>query len=155
MSEMNNLIDSMLVVLNDSSKLRKPFAPPYTGSFFFGPNQQVSFRNNSPKGKVTGGVSFGDEKSFGAAFTRSKHYNVHVAFFSPARFVGSQSGYRNEELVLEYLDLIEDAVITSLGTGSLGRFSLEEWTVEEDPVHILDDNVYAGRWLFVFKNRCA
>jgi hypothetical protein len=153
-TNMNNLVGSLLTLFNDSSVIPKPNSD-YNGSLFFGPNQEVVFRNNAPKGRITPGPTFRDEKGFGNRFLRSKHYNVYVDFMTVDGYTGS-SGLKNAELINDYFEMIETAVINN--TVRYGAVTLEEMTDElapDRPDRIEDrgNNVWLGRKLFVFKER--
>lgn len=150
MASTNGIIGSVLSVLNDTSKLADPIAGR-NGSFFFGPNQQLEFRYNAPKGKVTGGVTFSDDFSFGSPKRRSKHYNIHVGFFTPTGFVGSGNIFKNEELVNDYMERIEQTIMNNMR--SIGHVTLESVEIEEEPFFIEEQNVYGARQLFVFEDR--
>jgi len=151
MATTNGIVGSVLSTLNNSSILADPIGTR-VGSFFFGPNQILAFRYNAPQGKVTGGTSYSDEQSFGRSLTRSKHHNIHVAFYTKTDVKDVNTGYKNEELVLDYLDKIEQAVITNVA-GSIGNLCLETSEIEEDPFFVPESGIYGGRYLFVFKDR--
>lgn len=150
MASTNSIIGSVLLVLNDSNKLLDPIANR-NGSFFFGPNQQLEFRYNAPKGKVSGGVTFSDNYSFGSPKKRSKHYNIHIGFFTPSGTTDSNTGFKNEELVFDYMEKIEQAIMDNMR--SLGHVTLERAEIEEEPFFIEESNVYGARQLFVFEDR--
>jgi hypothetical protein len=149
----NQLIGSILTVLNTDSAVPKPYSP-YIGSLFFGPNQEITFRNNAPKGHVTQGRSFTDEYSFGRNFRRSKNFNIYIDFYSPEGTTDS-SGNKNHELIARYLDLIEAALIAN--TGSYGSLVIKEIRDDEEPQRAanLENNVWMGRKAFVFQERQA
>lgn len=150
MASTNTIIGSLIRIYNDSSKLPDPISGR-VGSFFFGPNQEIVFTRYMPKGKVEGGITFSDDKSFGRAPKRAKHYNIHVSFFTSEGIVDRNTGYKNEELVNDYLDRIEQVTLTN--TGSVGQVVLESMQVEEDPWYVQENGTYRGRYLFVFKDR--
>lgn len=145
----NSIVGSLLKVYNNTNNLADPISR--IGSFFFGPNQELVFNRYMPKGKVEGGITFSDDKSFGASPERTKHYNIHVSFFTGEGIVDRYTGYKNDELVNDYLDKIEQVTLVNLG--SVGNVVLDTMQVEEEPWYVAEQGVYRGRYLFVFKNR--
>ena len=145
----NTIIGSLLAIYNDSAKLVDPI-DNRVGSFFFGPNQEVVERYKAPKGQITGGQDFSDTWSFGRPKIRDKHFNIHVAFFTPGNVV-DRNGRKNEELVYDYLEKIE--AVTMAYENNIGNVVMEVSEVEEEPFFLPDSNVYGGRRMFVFKER--
>jgi hypothetical protein len=150
MVDTNTLVDSLLAIYNDSTKLTDPI-PNRVGSFFFGMNQELTMRYEAPKGKVSAGMSNSEEWSFGRAKQRDKLYNIHVGFFTPQGVVDQNTGRKNEELVHQYMDLIEQVTINYEHT--LGNVQLYRVRIEEEPFFIPESNVHGARLLFVFRER--
>lgn len=150
MAEINSLIGSLLTIYNNSGSLVDPVVNR-NGSFFFGPAQEISFRNEGAKGKVSGGVSFSDERTFGARPMRTKHYNIRVGFFTPQGFTDRTYGLKNIDLVQKYLELIDQATNDNITV--LGNVALERVEMPDEPGLIPDMQAYGGAWLFVFKDR--
>jgi hypothetical protein len=145
----NVIVDGVLGILNDSSIVPKPHAN-YSGSFFFGPNQEIAWRNQAPKGRVTPGINYMDGKSFGRPFNRSNHYNINIDFLTVGGYVGS-NGLKNSELVSHYMSLIEDALVAH----RVGNSTIEEMRVVFEP-QIMDsaeNNIWGSRLLVVFEDR--
>lgn len=149
MSKTNNLIGSFLNILNDSSVITKP-STGYVGSLFFGPNQDVTFRNMAPKGQLVPDESFNNEKSFGIPASRTKHHNFHIDFYTYNDFL-TDSGLKNVELLNHYNDLIEDAVFGN----RFGNYTVEYVGVEIPPqiAPEVGNNVWMTRQLIVIKER--
>jgi len=149
MTDMNIITGSLLVIYNDQSKLTDPLGADRVGSFIFGPNQEINYARGFPKGKITGDITFSDEKTFGTPFVRSKHYNVHVTLFTHHGYTDSTYKFKNEELLHQYIDLIEQATINNRINGT----TLEEIRMEEEPFKLPDKKLHGVRYLFVFKDR--
>ena len=122
-----------------------------SGSFFFGPNQEIAYRNNAPQGRVFGGISSSDRYSFGRSKIRDKHYNIHIFFGTPNGTTDKNTGYKNHELVNDIFEKIEQTVMNNCGL--FGHVVLEKSNMEDDIQLFEDANVYGAQWLFVFKDR--
>lgn len=148
---MNLIIGSVLGMLNNSNVIAKPNSD-YVGSLFFGPNQELSFRYNAPKGRVTPGESFNDEKGFGNCFKRTKHYNLHIDFYTVNGYTDS-TGKKDTELINRYLDLIETGFINNVG--SYSQLTIEEISDEFEPQRAeeIGNNIWVARKLVVLKER--
>lgn len=150
---MNTLMGSLVNIFNDSSKLSLPYSN-YTGSFFFSENQELSFRNNAPKGHVVSGITESEgrtnERSFGAPFQRSKIYNVYVDFFTPHNIKDS-NGNKNAELINHYMDLIDQTVVDNPIPGFLLINSIDD--IAPGRIDEIANNVWAGRKLLVYRQR--
>lgn len=148
---MNGLVGSVVTLFNDSNAVPLPNSS-YTGSFFFGPNQTVTFRNRSPKGRIRTGESDMDSKSFGNGWKRNKLYNIHMDFFTVENYTDSE-GNKNVELLNRYSQLTEDALRNNVG--SYGGFSLVTFSDEVPPQRAdeIGNNVWVISKLIVFRER--
>lgn len=149
--DMNQLVGSLTNLLNTDPTLVRPYTP-YIGSFFFGPNQELTFRNRVPKGRVTPGETFIEDKGFGKTWRHTKFYNIHIDFFTLEGFTDT-SGNKNISLLNRYNQLIEDSIRSA--PGSYGNFTITDMTNEVPPQRAEDigNNVWITRSLFVFKER--
>ena len=141
MVDANRIIGSLLNIYNNGNLVTDPTAPR-TGSFFFGPNQELVFRDRAPKGKVTAGLTFSDNKGFGTPANREKNYNIAVAFVTQHGFVDPNTGLKNEQLVNQYMSLIEDVTVANVG--SIGEVQLIDIEMEDEPFHDQESQVYIG-----------
>lgn len=149
----NTIVGSFLKILNDSSKIPDP-RPSTTryGSLFFGPNQELSFRNNVPKGKVHGGPTASNNYSFGRSFERDKEFNIHVMFYTTPGYKDVSTGYQDYELIHDYFEKIEQAII-DYGS-EIGPVAFGDMVMEDDgPVRFEDVQVYGASYLFPVKVR--
>jgi len=150
-TDFNKLTGSVINLLNTSSVVPKPYTG-YTGSLFFRANQELSFRNDSPKGRVIADESFMENKSFGNGFGYDKVYNIFIDFYTIPG-IKDTTGVQDYELVNRYLELIESAIVNN--TGSLGPVTIVNIADQDAPIRIdeLGNNVIGGRKLIVFRER--
>jgi hypothetical protein len=151
-TNVNLLTGSLLTLFNNSSVISKPFSD-YSGSLFFGPNQELTLRSSAPiKGRIRPQPTFMENKSFGTSFEYDKVYNIFVDFYT-VRHVKDSTGLQDYELVNRYMQLIEDAVVTY--PNNFGPVSIVEFG-EEDAPALPDDNsnnVIGATKLLVFRER--
>lgn len=151
MGNTNNLLGSLLTNLNDSNNIAKPYSN-YTGSLFFGPNQEITFRNRAPKGQVsTGEVGGLINKSFGIPINADKNYNIFIDFYTVQNFEDRSRGLKNYELLNDINGSIEDTIKCV----RVGAYSLVDVTVTNppEPLEEVGNNVLGTRVLAVFKER--
>lgn len=147
----NLLVGSLVNLFNNSSVIPKPYSD-YSGSLFFVPDQELTFRNNSPKGRVSYDETFIENKSFGNGFGYDKVYNIFVDFYT-IRGVKDTEGNQGFALTARYLQLIEDAVVAN--HSSIGPVTVVNIADQEAPLPLddLGNNVIGGRKLIVFRER--
>ena len=150
-TDVNKITGSLLNLFNNSAVISKPY-DGYVGSFFFGPNQELSFRNDQPKGRVIADETFMDNKSFGTRFGYDKTYNIFVDFYT-IRGVKDSEGKTNYELVNKYLQKIEDAIVDYPNT--FGPVTIVNIADQDAPTPLDDvgNNVIGGRKLIVLRER--
>lgn len=148
-----SLVGSLLNLFNTSSVIAKP-SSNYTGSFFFGPNQTISFRNNLPKGRVRIGEDemVPDSKSFGTGWKRDKVQPLHIDFFTVHGFTDTE-GKKEVELLSRYGRLIEDGLRNN--TGSYAGYTIEDISTVVQPSRAPDlgNNVWVLSKQVLFRER--
>ncbi len=150
-TDVNKITGSLLDLFNNSSVISKPYNG-YVGSLFFGPNQELTFRNDQPKGRILPDETFIENKSFGTSFGYDKVYNIFVDFYT-VRGVISTDGKKNYELVNDYLQKIEDAIVAYPNT--FGPVTVVNIADQDAPVPLdeVGNNVIGGRKLIVLRER--
>ena len=138
----NTIIDTALTILNDSTKLADCL-PSRTGSFFFGPDQEISFGRSMPKGQVMDSSVMFENKGFGQLWEKTKVFNIDIYFYSERGIIGSGTGsLKNRDLVQYYLGLIEDTLITN---GSMfGNVRLNNFANIDKPIYVNEQGIYVG-----------
>lgn len=147
----NQLVGSVLDLLNNSSNLELPYSG-YVGSFFFGPNQEISFTRYLPKGRVRIGSNDMDGKSFGNGWKRDKMHNLHFDFFTNHNYRDTQ-GNKDVELLTRYSSLIEDALRNNVG--SYGGFMIVDMEDDVEPQRAeeIENNLWVVSKRVTFKER--
>lgn len=106
-----DVITEELNVLNNTGSLNDCFQGTRTGSFFFGPNQELTFERMMPKGQVIDGDVDYEDSSFGAGRIKDKVFRTEIYFFTRKGDIGSNTGNRKDrELMHLYLERIQNAL---------------------------------------------
>lgn len=151
-TNINLICGSLATLLNNSAVIAKPFST-YNGSLFFGVNQEFTLRSSYPvKGRIRPEPSYMENKSFGTGFGYDKIYNIFIDFYA-VRNAKADNGLKDYELVNDYLQKIEDAIVDNSNT--YGPVTIINIGEEEAPA-LLDDagnNVIGGTKMLVLRER--
>lgn len=138
---MNDVIGSVLSLLNNKSLLRDPYNGNRVGNFFFDQDHQMNLRKYMPKGQVTDDNKKADMVSFG----QSRKLNlptVNVYFWTLEGDKDSTTNLKNSKLVYHYLEKIEDIINYNLDM--MGNFKIKEFGKTIPPKYDKFNKVYWG-----------
>lgn len=110
MANSDNLVGSILGILNDSSKMTDFYNGTRIGSYFFGPNQELTFNKYMPKGYVDIGTKTPKDKSFGTGFKHDNSHTINITYFVRQGEVGSGTTKKNRSLLYHVVDVIESSL---------------------------------------------
>jgi len=150
-----SVIDDVLNILNDNDKIGDVLVDSRVGSFFFGPNQKISYKRFLPKGIVTDGnvPTSSTNHSFGYLPEYDGFINVKVAFYSNAHDTFKIAGkdYKGIDLIHIYLDLIEKAIREN--QRSIKGLQLNSFA-DTEPIPLdANQDVYMGMKSAIFRYR--
>lgn len=150
----STIIGSALNILNNTSIVSDPLSTSRVGSFFFGPDQELSMMRFTPKGHVIEAKHTpADQHSFGRVFRRDKIISIDINFYVKRgeSGTGSYSTLKNRDLVHTYLNIIENALLTH--SGSFGDAKLIGFGDIDRPVYESNGGYYIGTISPIFKAR--
>lgn len=116
MTDINTIIRDVKTILNSGSNVVDCYNGTRVGSLFFGPNDDMNFSKYMPKGQVTDQNINSERYTFGNKPRREKSPAIFVYFFTKKGDKDFTTGYKDKELVNDYLDRIEKAINDNIGS---------------------------------------
>jgi len=147
MTSPHELVGSVITRLN--SNLVDEYGGTRIGSYVFGPEQELIFNKYMPKFQVKFTTESTNDRTFGTSFLKTKPTTLDIWAFTKRGDIGSYTGLKNINLILELLDQVE----TSLGSYTMSRFSLTNIGDTDEVDYNAESSFYYGRKQFIYKRR--
>lgn len=143
-------LGSLVVLLNDNTKMTDPLGSDRVGSFCFTEDQDLNFTRSLPKLQaVFSDSSAPDNRTYGQRNKHDKYLTINVYIYVKRNT--TYGGYRNSSFVKYIEEEIENAVVrnqSSLGKNHLVGFG-EVVSVGKHPDH----DIFYGVKPIMFKYR--